>query len=172
MTKPIAWTDQRVEQLKKLWDDGLTASAIVAEMGGNLTRNSVIGKAHRLKLAKRSEKVERARLGCKSSNTAKSEVIKNQHVVRAKRLGMRSGLTSAKVLQSRNAHPSPEVLEVDDDLPDVTNLIGLAELTEHTCKWPLGDPQKPGFGFCGQPSVEGKPYCEFHCKRAYHKRER
>jgi len=54
----------------------------------------------------------------------------------------------------------------------VENRLTLLQLNEHTCKWPIGDPLTTEFYFCGQHSEEGKPYCEFHSRRAYHQIEK
>lgn len=119
----MAWTDDKIEELKALWGKGLSASQIAGELGEGFTRNSVIGKAHRLGLESRPSPV-------------KSEAAK------------------AKAPASRKKAA---------DRPRV----GLLDLTERMCKWPLGHPGDADFHFCGTPSVPAMPYCPDHCREAY-----
>lgn len=173
------WTDERVEQLKKLWLEGLSASQIAAILGESVTRNAVIGKVHRLKLSGRSKPASASprprapgrsaprRVSAGPGRSALGGMLKSRSMLAAPI----HGATALKL--------SPE-LEVDlDPLPQVQEIfipveqrIGLLQLNEHTCKWPIGDPLTPDFYFCGQASLEGTPYCEFHSRRAYHQLEK
>lgn len=119
----MAWTDDRIGKLKELWDKGLSASQIAGELG-DVTRNAVIGKAHRLGLKSRPSPV-------------KSE--------------------SAK---PKEAAPKPQPKQTE-------KRIALLDLTERTCKWPIGHPGDPDFHFCGDASEPGVPYCPPHCAMAY-----
>ncbi len=178
------WTDERVELLKKLWLEGLSASQIAGVLGEGVTRNAVIGKVHRLKLSGRA----------KPASTAP----RPRTTPRPASAGVRRMATSAprptsgiaNMMKSRSVAPAPmhgaTALKMDPEFeteayvaPQVQELyvpedqrLNLLELNEHTCKWPIGDPLTPDFYFCGQHSDEGKPYCDFHSRRAYHQLEK
>jgi GcrA cell cycle regulator len=172
------WTDERVETLKKLWLEGLSASQIAAILGEGVTRNAVIGKVHRLKLSGRAKPASaspRPRAPGRSSPRRVSTGSRTS-------LG---GMLKARTMGSAPMHGATalkinEDLEVDlEPLPQVQELfipedqrLSLLQLSEVTCKWPIGDPLTPDFYFCGQHSLEGKPYCEFHARRAYHQVEK
>jgi GcrA cell cycle regulator len=165
------WTDERVELLRKLWADGLSASQIAAQMGG-VSRNAVIGKVHRLKLSGRGKQTAsqpRAKKpatpgnGMRSSSASRPSssgprVSSHTHAVGATALKadyeVRS--VSATVLEFVPALVAPEPKK-----------IKLVELSERTCKWPIGDPLAQDFAFCGHESGDTGPYCQFHSKLAY-----
>ncbi len=150
------WTDERVELLKKLWSDGLSASQIAAELGG-VTRNAVIGKVHRLGLSGRAKAV--------AAPVARPR--KPRPAAPAARPMVQGNAALAPVL-----HP---VIEPEPaDLPDpVANVVPMADrctilnLTEFTCRWPVGDPGKADFFYCGSRTKTGLPYCAYHARIAY-----
>ncbi len=149
----MSWTDERVEMLKKLWADGLSASQIAAELGG-ITRNAVIGKVHRLGLSGRT----------KSPSSAAPRPRKPRtHMLRVSRPAMRGNTALA--------HAYEYEVEAEPGLVDNVIPIGqrrtLLELTEETCRWPIGDPGGSDFFFCGGQSVPGLPYCAYHSRVAY-----
>ena len=136
------WNDARVDLLKQLWADGLTASQI-AERLGEVTRNAVIGKVHRLGLAGRA-------------TTSRKPLLRrtSPHRDRASRVSMRK-----PVPRSRSCPATP------DRLPPAPAAltIALADLAGSSCHWPVGDPREPGFGFCGAKIAAGRqPYCAAH----------
>lgn len=176
----MSWTDERVEVLKKLWMEGLSASQIAGELGQGVTRNAVIGKVHRLKLSGRakpagsssrprpaSRPVRRVSTSARSSSSGGG--MANRRSMNAAPM---VGATALK--QSEDASPEMEVTpaHVQEVFIPEAERKGLLDLTEDTCKWPIGDPMNSNFHFCGQGSLEGKPYCEFHSKRAYHQVDR
>jgi GcrA cell cycle regulator len=179
------WTDERVELLKKLWLEGLSASQIAGVLGEGVTRNAVIGKVHRLKLtgrAKPASSAPRARPAPRPSNgvrristgtprptSAIASMMKSRSMPGGG--GMTQGATALKMEDEfqREVYVAPQVQELY--IPEDQRL-SLLELNEHTCKWPIGDPLTPDFYFCGQHSEEGKPYCDFHSRRAYHQIEK
>lgn len=131
------WTDERVEQLKSLWSEGLSASQIARTLGG-VTRNAVIGKVHRLGLAGRAV-------------PAQTE---------------RPRLPATPRVAPRPAAPAPVVEE--DPLPlDDGNYATVLTITDHMCRWPIGDPSDGEFHFCGRKVKIGSPYCEAHARKAY-----
>ena len=163
MTASEGWTEERVELLKKLWMEGLSASQAAVVLGGGATRNAVIGKIHRLKLSATRPAREHGAGGNKGTPKARNIV--------ARMAGRREDMAKAKA--PRKPKPAVEFeaepFEAKAELfIPVEQRLSLLQLNEHTCKWPIGDPLKPGFYFCGGHAEHGKPYCEFHARRAYH----
>lgn len=163
----MTWTDERVELLKKLWTDGLSASQIASELGG-VTRNAVIGKVHRLSLSGRakpaSTPVARARKPATSSG-ARSATTGRPNPARP----MVAGNTALKPLGQMAPEPRrvARPASLDDVVVPISLHATILTLTEQTCKWPIGDPSTEDFHFCGQRSNSGIPYCEYHSRVAY-----
>ncbi len=147
------WTDERVELLKKLWADGLSASQIAAELGG-ITRNAVIGKVHRLGLSGRAKS---------QSSSAPRARKPRSHMLRVSRPTTRGNTALAYAYE---AEPELEPEFVDEVIP-VEQRRTLLQLTEDTCRWPVGDPSNSDFFFCGGKPVTSLPYCAHHCRVAY-----
>jgi GcrA cell cycle regulator len=152
----MGWNDERVDLLKKLWSDGLSASQIAGRLGG-VTRNAVIGKVHRLGLSGRATtsrmKSHRPR--------ARSQATKRLMKPRFANLG-NPALRQLYLGDTEPYVPSAEEL----DIP-VNERRSIQTLTEACCRWPIGDPQQLDFHFCGKKKVVGLPYCEFHARRAF-----
>ena len=134
----MSWTDERVSLLKKLWGDGKTAAEIAKELGG-VTRNAVIGKAHRLKLSNRASPIQQAK---------KTTITKAQN---------------QNTPPEKKVQKSAPVLKVDE----VKGGVALTDLKPNQCRWPQGDPREGEFGFCAAPCVPGMPYCAEHVAVAY-----
>ena len=137
----MSWTEEKVAKLKELWSKGHTASQI-AEALGDTTRNAVIGKAHRLNLE--------ARAPSKQSNQSPSSVN------RPARRGSAPISRKAKfqsILLDKNFEPE--------------NPKSLEELTDQTCKWPIGHPNEEKFYFCGRKPEGEFPYCKLHVLYAF-----
>jgi len=149
------WTDDRVEQLKKLWESGLSASQIAAELG-NITRNAVIGKVHRLGLSGRAKSPS-------SAAPRQRKVRAPQHMMRISR-PMSRGNTALAHAYEVEAEPDP--IAIDNVVP-MNQRRTLLELTEDTCHWPVGDPGSTEFFFCGGKALGGLPYCAHHSRVAY-----
>jgi GcrA cell cycle regulator len=132
------WTDERVEQLKSLWTEGLSASQIARVLGG-VTRNAVIGKVHRLGLAGRA-------------SPSRSE---------------RPRLPLTPKVSIRVHAPEPPVVEEDPVLLDDGNFATVLTINDRMCRWPIGDPAENEFHFCGRKPKNGSPYCEAHARKAY-----
>jgi GcrA cell cycle regulator len=151
----MSWTDERVELLKKLWADGLSASQIAAELGG-ITRNAVIGKVHRLGLSGRAKSTSNA-----APRTRKAR--SPSHMLRIPRSSIRGNTALAHAYE----------IEVEAEPGMVENVIPIGqrrtilELNEQTCRWPVGDPSAGDFFFCGGNTVTGLPYCAYHSRVAY-----
>ncbi|NJO53638.1 MAG: GcrA cell cycle regulator [Bacteroidales bacterium] len=156
----MSWNDERIEQLKKLWAEGLSASQIAAELGG-ITRNAVIGKVHRLGLSGRA----------KTASAATPRSRKQRTPAAAPR---QNGFVRGNVVLAPRVAPE-EAPEVESELATepVENVVpigqrcSILELTEATCRWPLGEPGRSDFSYCGGRAISGLPYCAFHARIAY-----
>ena len=138
----MSWTSEKVEKLKELWSKGHTASQI-AEMLGDTTRNAVIGKAHRLDLE--------ARAPSKQSALPKSR--ENKQTTRRAAAPLSRKAKFQSILLDKNFEPeNPKTLE---------------DLTESTCKWPIGHPNEEKFYFCGRKPEGEFPYCKLHVLYAF-----
>ncbi|SEK25923.1 GcrA cell cycle regulator [Roseovarius azorensis] len=185
----MPWNDERVELLKKMWGEGQSASQIAKELGG-VTRNAVIGKVHRLGLSNRSGSGGPATSA--GSADTKSEVRPETKATKtvsksapkpAPKPEMTSDPAPAATQPSRikaiipagqPLPPQPSANEIDpealakvNEIEKKARKLTLMELTERTCKWPVGDPATPNFWFCGLPVQSGKPYCEAHVGVAF-----
>jgi len=185
----MSWTDERVETLKKMWGEGQSASQIAKELGG-VTRNAVIGKVHRLGLSNRAgsssapaktaakEKVAKPaapKPAPKPKTTAppaskpvkeEPELDENGIPISAARRAIIPAGQPLPPQPSAN-EISPEALAKVNEVEKSAKRISLMELTEKTCKWPVGDPATDDFWFCGLPVQPGKPYCEAHVGVAF-----
>ena len=181
----MSWTDERVEILKKLWGEGQSASQIAKELGG-VTRNAVIGKVHRLGLSNRATSSSSSKSDSKTKASVKSISDKKigSSKVNASKVSSanspsepRSNVTNLRrqIIPAGQPLPpqpsaneiSPEALARVSEIEKKAKKISLLELTERTCKWPVGDPATEDFWFCGLPSQAGKPYCEAHVGVAF-----
>jgi len=192
----MAWTDERIDQLKRLWEQGMTASQIAEELGG-VSRNAVIGKAHRLGLQSRPSPVR--------SNEAPAPVEETPIEAEAAPAEAEPEEQSASETDEEPAvaapiapvpapAPAPLVRSIGpggfqrqgpgDQQPPITpapprrlvparptaevaGKTGLLDLNDKICKWPIGHPGEPDFHFCGHPINPGFPYCLDHCSVAY-----
>jgi GcrA cell cycle regulator len=177
----MSWTEERVELLKKMWSEGQSASQIAKELGG-VTRNAVIGKVHRLGLSNRT--------GGAGSSPAKAEAKpkavpkpepkaapRQQAAPKAEPAPEVKAVSPARrqIIPAGQPLPpqpsaneiSPEALAKVNEIEKKAKKISLMELTERTCKWPVGDPATEDFWFCGLPVQQGKPYCEAHVGVAF-----
>ena len=141
----MSWNEEKVNKLKELWGKGNTASQI-AEIIGGISRNAVIGKAHRLNLS--------AKIKTRSVATNKSFDNSNEDKTSISKRGRRSKFKS--LIIEKNFEPeNPRQLE---------------ELDENSCKWPIGHPDEENFYFCGRSSLKDFSYCKLHILYAYQPR--
>ena len=165
----MSWTDERVELLKKMWSEGQSASQIAKELGG-VTRNAVIGKVHRLGLSNRAgssapaPEKKAAKPAAKKAATKPTEKVVEVTVTPRKPI-----VPAGQPLppQPSANEISPEALATVREVEKTAKKIGLMDLTERTCKWPIGDPATEDFWFCGLAVQQGKPYCEAHVGVAF-----
>ena len=147
----MGWTDERVETLKKLWQDGLSASQIAKQLGG-VTRNAVIGKVHRLGLSGRAAPSKPARPVFKAPRPARPVA----QPAAPRRI-------ADPPLAMVASAPSPAPIRHIDEAPGSATVLTLGA---HMCKWPIGDPSTDEFTFCGRRQDNG-PYCLEHANIAY-----
>ncbi|WP_372988863.1 GcrA family cell cycle regulator [Sulfitobacter sp.] len=180
----MSWTDDRVEILKKMWGEGQSASQIAKELGG-VTRNAVIGKVHRLGLSNRTTTGAAAapvaaapaapKAEAKPKPAPKPEPKEKVEEVAETPAPKPNLPARAKIIPAGQPLPpqpsaneiSPEALAKVSEIEKKSKKIGLMDLTERTCKWPVGDPATDDFWFCGLPVQQGKPYCEAHVGVAF-----
>src|SRR5262249_19749745 len=140
-----------------LWSDGLSASQIAAELGG-ISRNSVIGKVHRLGLSGRAKSPS-------ASVPRQRKPRPHGTLIRMGRPGIRRNTAPAPLHSyEEEIRPEPEVVE---NIIPIGQRCSILELTEGKCHWPIGDPSSPDFFFCGGRTIEGLPYCGYHSRIAY-----
>ena len=137
----MSWTDEKVEKLRELWKKGHTASQI-AEVLGDTTRNAVIGKAHRLNLEARAP----------SKNSGAPASSDNRQVKRSPAPTSRKAKFQSILLDKNFEPENPKSLE---------------NLTDETCKWPIGHPNEEKFYFCGRKPEGEFPYCKLHVLYAF-----
>jgi GcrA cell cycle regulator len=175
----MSWTDERVETLKTMWSEGKSASQIAKELGG-VTRNAVIGKVHRLGLSNRvgGEQPEEAAAPSAvpeaPAPAPAPEVAAPQPAPPVGRPAAKEPVPAARIKPTGPMPPQPAGSEISAEalanLAEVAKKarrLSLMQLTERTCKWPVGDPATDDFWFCGLPTVAGKPYCETHVAVAF-----
>ena len=139
----MSWTPEREEKLKQLWKKGYTAKQI-ADLIGDTTRNAIIGKAHRLNLQARASSSKKLAPKINAENNETTEP-KNQKLGRKARF-------KALLLDKNFEQENPKKLE---------------ELTDETCRWPIGHPYEENFYFCGRKPMEKFPYCKLHVLYAF-----
>ena len=192
----MSWTEERIERLKKMWQDGSTASQIADELGG-VSRNAVIGKAHRLGLEARPSPVkpgdekEKPAASAPAPKAAPAERVAPKAAAPAAASPAPAQPTRAAPqrpaadMQYRSIGPGgfirqgpgeqqapippapPRRLVPAKPSPEVADKTSLLDLNDRICKWPMGHPGEPDFHFCGEQANPGFPYCVAHCGVAY-----
>ena len=195
----MAWTPDRVDTLTKMWSEGESASQIANALG-EVTRNAVIGKVHRLGLSNRGStttkeknitkvrtKAPKLKSQTQTTDTSHiSSILINKKKVPSEQTGSKADTKNIEnpslarpgkaiiFSQNRPLPPQPSTSEISEEtLKNVKSLekkskkLSLMELTERTCKWPIGDPATEEFWFCGHTAEPGKPYCETHIEIAF-----
>jgi GcrA cell cycle regulator len=187
----MSWTEERIERLKKMWHDGATASQIADELGG-VSRNAVIGKAHRLGLEQRPSPVKpgeekeskkpapvaaapkpmpKAEAPKAATATTPQTVPAPQRAatdIQYRSIGPGGFIRQGPGEQQAPIPPAPpRRLVPAKPSPEVADKTSLLDLNDRICKWPMGHPGEPDFYFCGEPANPGFPYCVQHCGVAY-----
>ena len=143
----MSWTEEKVAKLKELWGKGNTASQI-AEIIGGISRNAVIGKAHRLNLS--------AKIKTRNTSGAQKNLVTSEQETIVKKRGRRNKFKSL-IIESDFEPENPKQLE---------------ELDENSCKWPIGHPNEDNFYFCGRTSLKDFSYCRLHLLYAFQPKNR
>lgn len=180
----MAWTDERVDVLRTMWLGGSSASQIAGVLG-DVTRNAVIGKVHRLGLSGRGKPTAtatpRTRKPRAASPSAGSRTTRrptsrsggasvNAGMGASVGGGMAVGATALKPTedQEQQFEQAPVTRgRTDLTLVGESPMLSIQELQEDTCRWPVGDPLLDDFHFCGRSALDGQPYCEYHCGVAF-----
>ncbi len=176
----MSWTQEKTNQLKILWDAGESASSIAKKIGGGVTRNAVIGKIHRLGVAGRQTKPSS---GGSSENTRRpamtakknfTDSVKLKTVKPTKKTFVKlsdpAKIYSREIIKKQIRHPRTEFDELHRHKKNPGHsqkIVSLLELSENSCRWPIGDPKESGFGFCGSDIGENRSYCASHTTLAY-----
>jgi GcrA cell cycle regulator len=189
----MSWTDERIERLKTLWTQGMTASQIADELGG-VSRNAVIGKAHRLGLQSRPSPVKPNEGGDEPMPAAGEAPAHEPAPWEAPSEPADAPAPAPAKAAPQPAAPQPQIRSIGPGgfvrqspgeqqspippapprrlvpakpSPEIADKTSLLDLNEKICKWPIGHPGEPDFHFCGQPANPGFPYCVEHCGVAY-----
>ncbi len=184
----MAWTDERIDTLKTLWGQGMTASQIAEELG-EVSRNAVIGKAHRLGLESRPSPVRPNEPVASAAPAPEIESVpeplsepetEDEPAAAApatlemapgpimRSIGPGGFQRQAPGEQGAPIPPAPpRRLVPAKPSADIADKTSLLELNDKICKWPIGHPGEPDFHFCGKPVNAGFPYCVQHCSVAY-----
>ena len=152
----MSWNEERVELLRKLWSESLSASQIAGRLG-SVTRNAVIGKVHRLGLSGRAttSRLKTHRPRQRMANIKRPTNTKPRYPV--------AGNPTVRGLFEGEAYVPP----AEELVIPLAERKSIQTLTECSCRWPIGDPQMADFHFCGKSKVVGLPYCEHHARRAF-----
>lgn len=143
----MAWTDEMVDKLRQMWDEGKTATEIAKALG--VTKNSIVGKVHRLCLTARPSPIKSK----EEENVAATAVVVEEQIV--------------EVSESTVQTEAPVCVAKAEKKRKSGEHVKLVELDSHTCRWPLGDPRDEDFCFCGKKVRMGQTYCEEHAMMAY-----
>lgn len=188
----MAWTDEMVEELKKLWAEGVTTGEIGRRL--NISKNSIVGKVHRLGLSGRPSPIKK-----KSDSDIKDKPVKQAKQPKEKKSPVKEPKAEVKKAPSKETptetpkektiepqkvtvpetKPLPAITSDEEDIKLAKSLnisnakitkndnLSLVELDNHTCRWPIGDPKDENFHFCGKKIRLGQTYCEEHAAIAY-----
>lgn len=179
----MSWTDERIDKLKRLWEQGMTASQIADALGEGVSRNAVIGKAHRLGLQSRPSPVKATDAPGEAAPAAaaapaqppapppappKVEQPEPEPAIPTSQPSrmLRPGTPTGPVPPSGPPAPPRRSIPAKPS-KEIEGKTTLLDLSDKICKWPIGHPGEPDFHFCGQPSNPGFPYCVEHCAVAY-----
>ncbi len=171
----MVWTDEKIKMLEQLWETGQSITQIGKALG--MTRNAVVGKAHRIGLAKRASPIVRsdkpaAPKPAPSVHHHAQHHAPQHHAPRqAASHGSGNGAASAPAAREPSANPGPASHGPASEKPaqqlSAAMLAALTPTSGPRCKWPIGDPKSAEFDFCSKVALPGKPYCAEHCAQAY-----
>ena len=160
----MAWTDRMVDELKSLWQTGLTTSEIAKKLG--VSKNSIVGKVHRLSLSGRPSPIKKKEAPSPKNNHEKQ--VKNTS--ENKKEEVRATIITEKtaIVEQKKDEKIATTIEIQTATPEKSDgLVRLTDLDNHTCRWPIGDPKDENFHFCGKKIKTGQTYCDEHSAIAY-----
>lgn len=159
----MSWTDERIALLKKMWKEGKSAADIAKTLGKGVTRNAVIGKAHRMGLSGRPSPIKntppKKEAAPKAAKPAATPLRDAKKAAPAAKAAAKPNLALVKEAE--------ELKKIEKEQIPLGGGVALIDLTERMCKWPIGDPKEPDFTFCGRGIRVGTPYCPDHAAMAY-----
>ncbi len=159
----MVWTDEKVKMLMQLWETGQSITQIGKALG--MTRNAVVGKAHRIGLAKRASPIVRSD---KPAQPRPANTGHHHHATHhAPRQAAASNAEHAPESRASSETPRPPATDKPTQQLSAAMLAALTPSTGPRCKWPIGDPKSSEFDFCTKVGLPGKPYCAEHCAQAY-----
>ncbi|HLT77918.1 MAG TPA: GcrA family cell cycle regulator [Ferrovibrio sp.] len=148
----MVWTDEKVKALVQLWESGQSITQIGKALG--MTRNAVVGKAHRIGLAKRASPIMRSEKPAQPRQPVQRHEATHHAAPAAPR--------TVQVREEQAAAPAGQQSQLTPAM-----LAALTPSSGPRCKWPIGDPKTTDFDFCSSVALPGKPYCAQHCAQAY-----
>jgi GcrA cell cycle regulator len=168
----MSWTDDRINLLKRMWKEGKSAAEIAKVLGKGVTRNAVIGKAHRMGLSGRPSPIKKPEPVAKKAApvAAAPKKAAPAPAAPAKSGAKKSTPVAPPPASNKNAAaPAPEEIKRIDrkEIIPPGGGVNLIDLSERMCKWPIGDPREADFTFCGLAIRPGTPYCPGHASMAY-----
>ena len=191
----MPWTDEMIESLKKMWDEGLSTGEIGKRLG--VSKNSIVGKVHRLKLSGRPSPIkkkdaaphEKAVKPSVKTETKAPKAVPNKPVVTPQPVAKKVTPPKIEKVTKPAVTPTPSVSKpsiqkktlpeketeafLNISIPTVStprkpgDKVTVTDLDNHTCRWPIGDPKDENFHFCGANVRVGQTYCEEHAAVAY-----
>lgn len=156
----MVWTDEKIKMLEQLWETGQSITQIGKALG--MTRNAVVGKAHRIGLAKRASPIVRSDKPAQPKAPPAPRPAVHHHNHNHAPAAPREAAS-----HSHAGHHHPPAPSVPQPQLSADMLAALTPADGPRCKWPIGDPKNPDFDFCTKVALPGKPYCAEHCAQAY-----
>ena len=147
----MEWNDERIEALTKMWREGLSASQVARQLGG-VSRSAVIGKVHRLGIAGRDAPTRPNALGGRPATRVR--------------------VSAGGLLRPATPRPAPTPRLAPRIVFEVVATASIQSLTTHACRWPIGEPDKDDFGFCGRLITGAGSYCAGHASMAVRRRDK
>lgn len=163
------WNKERTEKLEQLWNDGYSGSKIATMLGDGVSRNAVIGKLFRLGYANQTREAPHK---TKMQDRAKNSKGKGKGKGKSKASPKKTAKPKVKKVKEEEKFPIEntdltDFFQPETDVVNPNRPVTIMELTERTCRWPIGDPLEKDFHYCGKDSELDSPYCPEHCEAAY-----
>ncbi|MBN2676368.1 MAG: global cell cycle regulator GcrA-like protein [Alphaproteobacteria bacterium] len=144
----MGWTSTSISKLKNLWEKGLSTSEIGVKLG--LSKNAIVGKAHRLGLKSRASATKKIKR--KIQKPVRKEILATPEKLQT--------VSPADISEKKVTPPASKKKKNG-------KIISILDLKPDMCRWPMGDPRSEDFSFCGEKTFGKKPYCLKHCSEAY-----